>query len=102
MSSASETKRYKVLVTGKSGLGLEGDDCFDSKPIFLTIQGFGPFQNVEVNESWQAVSSLWELEWPSQVELVTRELPVVYDTIKQVVPKLWEELKPDVSQRNSL
>ena len=57
---------------------------------------------MEVNESWQAVSSLWELEWPSQVELVTRELPVVYDTIKQVVPKLWEELKPDVSQPNFL
>ena len=66
---------------------------------YLNISlGFGPFQNVDVNESWQAVSGLWELEWPDQVDLVTRELPVVYDTIKEVVPNLWSELNPDVSQ----
>jgi hypothetical protein len=36
------------------------------------------------------------MEWPSQIKLVTRELPVVFDVVHEQVNKLWDEEKPDV------
>ena len=38
------------------------------------------------------------MEWPSRIRLVTRELPVIYDTVKKEVNKLWDEEKPDVNE----
>lgn len=63
----------------------------------VVVTGFGPFQGVPVNESWKAVSGLWEENLPSQIRLVTRELPVVYNIAKGEVEKLWHEENPDVS-----
>lgn len=60
------------------------------------IKGFGPFQNVAVNESWLTVSKLWDMDWPNELRLVTRELPVVYEIAKSEIKKLWTEEKPDV------
>jgi pyrrolidone-carboxylate peptidase len=62
----------------------------------VVVTGFGPFQNVPENESWLAVTGLWNEKFPDGVKLVTRELPVVYDVVKKVVPGLWESEKPDV------
>ena len=73
MTSAENLRTYKVVVTG-----------------------FGPFQGVSINESWLAVSGLWEENLPTQVKLVTRELPVVYSVVKNEVLKLWETENPDV------
>lgn len=73
MSSNVEKKSYKVVVTG-----------------------FGPFQGVPRNESWLAVSGLWDEPLPADIKLVTRELPVVYDVVKNEIPKLWREEIPDV------
>ena len=62
----------------------------------VCLTGFGPFQNVPRNESWLAVSGLWEEEIPPAIKLVTRELPVIYDVVRAEVDKLWSEEKPDV------
>jgi pyrrolidone-carboxylate peptidase len=68
----------------------------ESSKYKVVITGFGPFQGVPRNESWLAVSGLWGHHMPSQVNLVTRELPVVYDIVKDQVEKIWNEEKPDV------
>lgn len=62
----------------------------------VVVTGFGPFQGVPVNESWRAVSGLWDENLPTQIRLITRELPVVYDIVKNEVEKLWTEHNPDV------
>lgn len=63
----------------------------------VVVTGFGPFQGVPRNESWLAVSGLWNDPLPPEIKLVTRELPVVYDVIKEEIPKLWREESPDVT-----
>lgn len=67
-----------------------------SKKYKVCVTGFGPFQGVPRNESWLAVSGLWEETLPPNIKLVTRELPVVYDIVKDEVGKLWDEEKPDL------
>jgi len=62
----------------------------------VVVTGFGPFQGVPRNESWLAVSGLWSDPLPPEIKLVTRELDVVYDVVKEQVPKLWKEENPDV------
>lgn len=62
----------------------------------VVVTGFGPFQGVPRNESWLAVSGLWNESMPEDIKLVTRELDVVYDVVKTEVPKLWKEENPDV------
>lgn len=62
----------------------------------VVVTGFGPFQGVPRNESWLAVSGLWNEPMPDDIKLVTRELDVVYDVVKSAVPKLWQEENPDV------
>ncbi len=70
----------------------------DEKRTFkVVVTGFGPFQNVPRNESWQAVSGLWSEPFPPEIKLITRELEVVYDVVKEAIPRLWEEEKPDVN-----
>lgn len=69
----------------------------EDKKLKVVVTGFGPFQNVAVNESWLAVSQLWDHDWPANIKLVTRELPVVYDVVKMEVSNLWETEKPDVT-----
>ena len=72
----------------------------DEKKIYkVVVTGFGPFQNVPVNESWRAVSGLWLLDdiLPPQIRLVTRELPVVYRLAREQVAQLWDTEKPDVT-----
>lgn len=63
----------------------------------VVVTGFGPFQNVPVNESWRAVSGLWNEEIPAQIKLVTRELPVVYDIVRTEIENIWKTEQPDVT-----
>lgn len=63
----------------------------------VVVTGFGPFQGVPVNESWRAVSALWQEKLPAQIKLITRELPVVYDIVRQHVEDLWDQENPDVN-----
>lgn len=74
MSEQKENRVYKVVITG-----------------------FGPFQGVPRNESWLAVSDLSKENFPSNIQLVIRELKVVYDSAKNEICKLWKEENPDVS-----
>ncbi|CAF0783810.1 unnamed protein product [Brachionus calyciflorus] len=66
----------------------------DSYKVVLT--GFGPFQGVPVNESWRAVSGLWDEKLPEQIKLVTRELPVIYEIVREQVENIWATEKPDL------
>lgn len=64
-------------------------------PVLVT--GFGPFHHHVVNASWVAVQEMQRLgvEHASRpVSLVAREIPVVYDTVSEGIPKLHEEVKP--------
>ena len=36
------------------------------------------------------------MNWPSEIKLITRELPVVYNIVKNQIYQLWEEEQPDV------
>ncbi|KAK3098217.1 hypothetical protein FSP39_017294, partial [Pinctada imbricata] len=60
------------------------------------ILGFGPFGEHKVNASWVAVQRLAEFGVKDDVELVTREIPVDYDMVKEIICSLWEEEKPDL------
>lgn len=68
----------------------------EDKNFKVIVTGFGPFQGVPVNESWRAVSGLWEEKMPKQIKLITRELPVVYDIVRKQVEDLWAQENPDV------
>lgn len=68
----------------------------DERPILVT--GFGPFRGHPVNSSWAAVQDMKEnhtIEHKGrQIPFVIREIPVVYETVKTEIPKLWDEVKP--------
>ena len=36
------------------------------------------------------------MNWPSEIKLITRELPVVYNIVKNQIDQLWEKEQPDV------
>ena len=73
----------------------------DEKPILVT--GFGPFRGHPVNSSWIAVQDLKEnhtIEHRGrQIPIVIREVPVVYDTVKTEIPKLWDDVNYDRNPR---
>jgi pyroglutamyl-peptidase len=63
-----------------------------NKPTVL-VTGFGPFRHYRVNASWEAVKLL-EMD---DVNLVKREVPVSYEEVDRVIPKLWEEYNPTLT-----
>ena len=88
----------------------------DENTIRVLVTGFGPFRDHTVNASWEAV----KLINPDDIIMLSRhgresaeedfmanqptiqitfcELEVVYNTINQVIPDLWEKYKPHVSE----
>jgi pyroglutamyl-peptidase len=66
----------------------------------VIVTGFGPFGNHKINASWEAVKCLQSLnvEEELSVRLIIVEIPVEYETVEKIVPKLWEEHKPVVSK----
>lgn len=59
--------------------------------------GFGPFGNHVVNASWVAVQEMEKMGLGNDVDLITKEIPVEYDTVQACIPELWRDYKPDVS-----
>lgn len=60
----------------------------------VVVTGFGPFGEHDVNASWVAVQELQRLGLKDDIELVTKCLPVLYDTVDTTVPVLWKEHDP--------
>ena len=59
--------------------------------------GFGPFSGHAVNASWVAVQELAKIWKNGQVNLVIEEIPVVYGSVKKIIPNLWKQHTPVVS-----
>ena len=69
---------------------------FDGFSWFL-VSGFGPFGEHRVNASWETVKLLAKKGLGNDIDLVTYEIPVEYDTVRKVLPTYWEKHAPDVS-----
>ncbi|KXJ10314.1 pyroglutamyl-peptidase 1 [Exaiptasia diaphana] len=63
------------------------------KPTVL-VTGFGPFGPHKVNSSMVAVKGLVESDITNLIDLVTEELPVIYEYVQNEVPNLWKKHKP--------
>lgn len=61
----------------------------------VVVTGFGPFRDIKVNASWQAVQLVPEQHF-DDVEIVIKEIPVAYDAVNTLVPQLWEKYNPVV------
>ncbi|XP_070541925.1 pyroglutamyl-peptidase 1-like [Ptychodera flava] len=62
----------------------------------VVVTGFGPFGEHKVNASWQAVQELEQIGLLNNVSLITKEMPVVYDDVKTIVPSIWKDQKPQL------
>ncbi|KAF4521079.1 hypothetical protein B566_EDAN012378 [Ephemera danica] len=62
----------------------------------IVVTGFGPFGKHKINASWEAVKLLpsLNLEEELDLELIIQEIPVQYDSVKKLVPELWEKYSP--------
>lgn len=58
--------------------------------VFIT--GYGPFRNIALNPSWQAVKSLPPVL--DSYSIITREMPVIYSTVSTSLPPLLERYNP--------
>lgn len=65
---------------------------------FASCAGFGPFGSHTVNASWVAVQELAQIGIANDVDLITTEIPVEYDTVRGEVPQMWAKYKPKVSE----
>jgi len=66
------------------------------KPPTVIVTGFGPFQGHEINASWEAVRLLPNLANGDEINLLIEQLPVDYSYCSNRIPKLWNDLKPDL------
>ena len=60
----------------------------------VLITGFEPFGGEEINPSWEAVSGL-----PDEIdgaEIIKRQLPVTFNGVRKILPRLIVEERPDV------
>ncbi|ACJ17180.1 pyrrolidone-carboxylate peptidase [Thermococcus onnurineus NA1] len=60
----------------------------------VLITGFEPFGGEEINPSWEAVRRL-----PDEIagaELIKRQLPVTFRGVRELLPRLIVETKPDL------
>jgi len=63
----------------------------------VVVTGFGPFGNFPTNPSWVVAKELANLDFDDEgVTLIVHEVPVIYDTVIEKVPLLWEEHSPQV------
>lgn len=68
----------------------------DSPVPTVLVTGFGPFRNHTENSSWITVQELSKLNI-TDYNLIIKELPVVYETVTEVVPLLWKEFHPKLT-----
>lgn len=60
----------------------------------VLVTGFEPFGGEEINPSWEAVKRL-----PDEIdgaELIKRQLPVTFKGVREILPRLIVEERPDV------
>ncbi|XP_064618535.1 pyroglutamyl-peptidase 1-like [Lineus longissimus] len=69
-----------------------GDAAEEKETVIVT--GFGPFKSHDVNASWSAVKELERLGLDDKYNLVVAEIPVEYDTVNDIIPKMWRSHKP--------
>ncbi|KAL1513782.1 hypothetical protein ABEB36_003146 [Hypothenemus hampei] len=58
----------------------------------VLVTGFGPFNNVPINASWEAVALL-----PNEINncnIIKEQIPVAYKHVQENIPILWEKYKP--------
>ena len=77
---------------------METKDANESVVEAVIVTGFGPFGNHGVNASMEAVKllSTLEIEKELNIKLITQEIPVEYDYVKNSIPKMWELHRPKV------
>lgn len=75
-------------------------DNYTTQSNIVVVTGFGPFGPHKINASWESVKLLkdTDIEKELGIQLVTEQVPVVYNCVEKRVPKLWETYKPLVSQ----
>ncbi|ESO07559.1 hypothetical protein HELRODRAFT_75940, partial [Helobdella robusta] len=65
----------------------------------LIFKGFGPFAMHVVNASWEAVKELSKMglgKEAGNVKLITEEIPVIYDAVRQYTVNMWNTHKPQL------
>ena len=62
----------------------------------VIVTGFGPFGDHNINASWEAVKELKKLGVAHNVQLITEEIPVEYQTVKHLIPRMWKHHNPDL------
>ncbi|XP_021195488.3 pyroglutamyl-peptidase 1 [Helicoverpa armigera] len=69
------------------------------EPKRVLITGFGPYQHVPHNRSWEGVSSMDKnyIETKNQIILLKEEIAVRYLDVDLVVPALWRGFLPDLT-----
>ena len=74
--------------------------AYGDKEIVL-VTGFGPFGVYKTNASNECVKQLQalDLEQEFNIHLVTKEVPVIYDHVRDHIPRMWELYKPKVFSR---
>ncbi|KAL3249361.1 hypothetical protein MRX96_056056 [Rhipicephalus microplus] len=82
------------MAAKSSSDSLNGVCPSENEPTVL-LTGFGLFRDYGHNSSSEVVKALAKTGIPG-TRLVTKEVPVEYDTVSSVVPRLWEEFKPDL------
>nr|CAH0101954.1 unnamed protein product [Daphnia galeata] len=62
----------------------------------VIVTGFGPFGVHKINASMETVKLLRSLDVERElgIQLVTKEIPVEYDYVKNEIPILWKLYKP--------
>jgi len=72
-----------------------GDNSSPSKTTVL-VTGFGPFATHTVNASWESVKELSKIGLSDDVNLITMEIPVEYQTVNKRIPMLWKQYSPNL------
>ena len=75
--------------------------CLTQEPVNILLNlfiGFGPFGCHQVNASWVAVQELKKIGLGDDADLVVEQIPVEYETVKNVVPQLWKKHNPVVGK----
>lgn len=67
----------------------------------IVVTGFGPFGGHEINASWEAVKLLQNYKIGDTV-IIVEEIPVVYKSVEEKVPQLWEKYNPKVTEIYSI
>ena len=71
----------------------------NKKSSTVLVTGFGPFNKHKVNSSWEAARLLPTMGLRARGEeivVVAKEIKVSYEYVKERIPALWEEIKPDL------